>query len=205
MNHFICIMIPRIALRATHKYTINSSLRRLLIPFNFSQANNMSSSATEKASPRRKRFVVSSFLATGTLNTASFRVSVFHRSSAVNTYPNLWAACSGSIETDDASPLAAAQRELHEETTLAPPDIELLKAGKSFELVDDKYNTLWTIYPFVWRIVARKGETDEELQKKVTIDWEHTEYKFVRPEEVENLDTVDNLGTSLRLVLEDLK
>ena len=39
------------------------------------------------------------------------------------------------------------------------------------------------------------------LQDMITLDWEHTEVRFVRPEEVGGMETVTNLDRSLRAVL----
>ena len=91
--------------------------------------------------------------------------------------------------------------------------ITLLKAGEAFEIVDDGLETRWTIWPFVWRIVGDEsteevmGEEgwearDKRLQDLVRLDWEHDSVVFVRPEEVGGMRTVDNLGRSVKAVLD---
>ncbi|MCJ1390195.1 hypothetical protein MMC18_003053 [Xylographa bjoerkii] len=136
---------------------------------------------------------------TGTEGTPTFRVSLFKRSAAVRVYQHLWAACSGSIEPTDASPLAAAQRELLEETGLAPPAIALLRAGARYEILDAALETRWTIWPFAWTLV---GVQDGEVGRRmVSLDWEHTECRFVRPEEVGGMETVAHLERSLGRVV----
>ncbi|MCJ1438972.1 Initiation factor 2B-like protein [Xylographa pallens] len=159
--------------------------------------------STTHPSPR-PRSVVSSFLCTGTEGTPTFRISLFKRSAAVRVYQHLWAACSGSIDPSDASPLAAAQREILEETGLAPPAIELLRAGASYEILDEELDTRWTIWPFAWVLKGEDGErvgSGEEGRAMVRLDWEHTDVRFVRPEEVEGMRTVAHLEWSLRRVL----
>ena len=79
--------------------------------------------------------------------------------------------------------------------------------------MDEALDTRWTIWPFVWRIVGdeeqreeREGdgeERDRRLQSLIQLDWEHESVVFVRPEEVEEMRTVDNLARSVRAVLEE--
>ncbi|KAI9880913.1 MAG: hypothetical protein M1830_009981 [Pleopsidium flavum] len=145
---------------------------------------------------RRQRSVVSSFLCYGDEGTNNFRVSIFKRSDLVRSYKNKWAACSGSIENSDPNPLAAARREIREETTLTSADITLLRAGKSYSIVDEELNTEWTIYPFAF-LLRDEGKG----RAGIVIDWEHTTYALVKPEEVEERDTVPHLSKSLERVL----
>ncbi|KAI9834567.1 MAG: hypothetical protein M1819_002943 [Sarea resinae] len=138
---------------------------------------------------RRKRRVVSSFICTPPDDPKGFKVVIFKRSDKVHTYKGKWAACSGSIELDDKDPLAAAKREIEEETNLNANDLTLLRAGKPFSIVDDSYDTEWTIYPFAFEL--KPGAKD------VVIDWEHTESRFVPPAEVKDFETVPHLTMSL--------
>lgn len=78
----------------------------------------------------------------------------------------------------DTSPEFAARREISEETTLTDDDISLMRKGKPFSLTDDELKTRWTIYPFAFQL--------KEGAKAIKFDWEHTEYKFVKPEDVYN-------------------
>ncbi|KAI9760546.1 MAG: hypothetical protein M4579_001631 [Chaenotheca gracillima] len=177
----------------------------------------MASTSNEKPPPR-KRFVVSSFICKRTDTHGELLVSIFKRSDQVRSYkfvpnPGLtparseprsgatdtslppcrekWAACSGSIDATDTNPLAAAWRELEEETTLTSTDLTLLRPGKSYSIVDEELNTEWTIYPFAF--LLRPGPKT----KTITIDWEHTEHRFIRPEELQSYDTVPHLSASL--------
>lgn len=104
-----------------------------------------------------------------------------------------WAVCSGSIDPTDPSPEAAAKREIQEETTLSGSDITLLRKGKPFSLTDEGLNTRWTIYPFAWQL--------KEGAKEIKFDWEHTEYKFIKPEDVQKYDHVPQLEVGMGRVL----
>jgi translation initiation factor 2B subunit (eIF-2B alpha/beta/delta family) len=100
-----------------------------------------------------------------------------------------WAVCSGSIDSTDLSPEAAAKREIQEETTLSDSDITLLRKGKPFSLTDAGLNTRWTIHPFAWQL--------KEGAKEIKFDWEHTEYKFIKPEDVQRYDHVPQLEVGM--------
>ena len=82
----------------------------------------------------------------------------------------------------------------------------------------------WRICPFAWRLkgweVKGSGEgrgdgegrggyekaigiEEEErkaLREKVVLDWEHTEWRLVRAEEVEDMQTVAHLGRTVRVL-----
>ncbi|OBT58747.1 hypothetical protein VE04_00716, partial [Pseudogymnoascus sp. 24MN13] len=103
-----------------------------------------------------------------------------------------WAVCSGTIEATDASPLAAAYREIAEETQLSPPSISLLRRGRPFTLRDETISTDWTIHPFAFLLASP--------DTPITIDFEHTEYTFVTPSQLSEYDTVPALAdTTLRV------
>lgn len=103
------------------------------------------------------------------------------------------APISGGIESDDASPLAAAWRELYEETTLTPDTLELIRQGKSYTFGDPSVGREWRIYPFAYRLKV----PDTAIQ----IDWEHEGWGWFDPmdvEDSENLGGVPHLAESLR-------
>ncbi|EFX05892.1 duf21 and cbs domain containing protein [Grosmannia clavigera kw1407] len=150
----------------------------------------------EGASPLKKRSVVSSFIIkypTGSGDEAKPMVALFKRSDKVNTYKHHLAPISGGIETDDASPLAAAWRELLEETTLTPKTLELIRQGKSYTFSDPSVGREWTIYPFAYQLKA----PDSAIQ----IDWEHEDWGWFDPTDVEDsakFGGVPHLAESLR-------
>jgi ADP-ribose pyrophosphatase YjhB (NUDIX family) len=104
-----------------------------------------------------------------------------------------WAVCSGSIDKTDTSPEFAAKREISEETNLDDNDITLLRRGKPFSLIDEKLKTEWTIYPFAWELKPNA--------KPIKFDWEHTEYRFIKPEDIEKYDHVPQLEIGMKRVL----
>ena len=145
------------------------------------------------SSQLRQRAVVSSFICTSPQSLTGLTFALFKRSDKVSTYPGKWAVCSGSIDSTDTSPEFAAKREIQEETTLDDNDISLLRKGKPFSLIDEALKTEWTIHPFAWEL--KPGA------KSITFDWEHTEYHFIKPEDIEKYEHVPQLEVGLNRVM----
>ncbi|KAG6363695.1 hypothetical protein INS49_008796 [Diaporthe citri] len=161
-------------------------------------------SAGEGGKPAlQKRSVVSSFLYkfVDENGERKAKVALFKRSGQVRTYQHRWAVVSGSIDPEDPSPQAAAWREIHEETTLTPSSLELMRQGKSYVLPDESIGREWTIYPFAFRL-KEKGEGGKG-EKAIQLDWEHDSWAWYDPFEVEDSErfgAVPRLAESLRRV-----
>lgn len=128
----------------------------------------------------REVHVVSCFLHHGD------EVLILKRSDKVGTFQGHWAAVSGYIE-DGETPDQTARREIREELSLENPELVRSIAPA---LVRDG-NTIWAIHPFLFRTTERK----------VTIDWEHTEYRWALPAEMAELETVPGLESVYRSLL----
>ncbi|CAJ2505861.1 Uu.00g132550.m01.CDS01 [Anthostomella pinea] len=129
------------------------------------------------------------------------RVALFRRSAKVRTYQHKLAPLSGSVEAEDASPIATALREIQEETTLTPSSLELLRVGKPYSFTDESVGREWTINPFAFRLKdpteGGKGEAG------ITLDWEHDGVEWFDPLQVKESDEfggVPKLVDSLRRV-----
>lgn len=108
------------------------------------------------------------------------------------------APISGSIDSADASPLAAAWREINEETTLTPLSLTLLRQGKSYSFCDESVGREWTIYPFAFIL-----KPSEKGREGIVIDWEHEGWDWYDPlrvEDSEEFGGVPRLAESLRRV-----
>lgn len=117
-------------------------------------------------------------------------VLLLRRSESVGSFRGRWAAVSGFLE--DPTPLAQARREVREETGIdladvvpdrAAPPVYARDAGRIFE-----------VHAFRFRVAA----------PAVRLDWEHTEYEWVAPSELERRPTVPKLGRAWR-ALEDAR
>jgi predicted aconitase with swiveling domain/8-oxo-dGTP pyrophosphatase MutT (NUDIX family) len=123
--------------------------------------------------------VVSCFLQCGE------EVLLLKRSEAVGSFQGHWAAVSGYVEEAEA-PHQAARRELREELGLEP---ELVRAaGPTWVREGD---TIWVIHPFLF----------QTKERAVTLDWEHTEYRWMTPDGMAGLKTVPGLEEVYRSLL----
>ncbi len=68
----------------------------------------------------------------------------------------------------------------------------MLRKGKPFSLIDQALQTEWTIHPFAWQL--------KEGARTIQFDWEHTEYRFVKPADLSQYDHVSQLEVGLQRV-----
>ncbi|KAJ9144218.1 Nagb/rpia/CoA transferase-like protein [Pleurostoma richardsiae] len=153
--------------------------------------------------PLKKRSVVSNFIYEEVKDgdATRYRVALFRRSDKVSTYQHHLAPISGSIDPTDPTPLAAAWRELHEETTLDASSLELTRQGKPYSFGDPSVGREWTIYAFAYRL---RGPPEGGLGPAgIHIDWEHEGWGWYEPRDI--VDTpefggVPRLAESFRRV-----
>lgn len=90
--------------------------------------------------------------------------------------------------------MAAAKRELHEETKLDWSDLQLGFTGVPFSFSDVLAQRSWTVHPFGWTLLVDDS--------KIKLDWEHDSWSWYEPEHVDQIlhDCVPRLETSLRRV-----
>jgi 8-oxo-dGTP diphosphatase len=111
------------------------------------------------------------------------RYLLMKRSGERNTNPGKWEFPSGHIQKKE-SPRNAALRELEEETGLKGT---LLKSGKPF--TTETEDGLYRVHPFLVKIYGQPE-----------ISREHEKYDWIRPEELEKYDTVEDLRKDLKQV-----
>ena len=104
----------------------------------------------------------------------------------MGTYRGRWAAVSGYLE--EADPLAQAYREMEEETGLARDEVTLLRASDPLVVADAEAGRRWIVHPFLFEV---------QPDAQVRVDWEHTEARWVPPENVFAFDTVPQLTEAL--------
>ncbi|MDD1771225.1 MAG: DUF126 domain-containing protein [Methanomassiliicoccales archaeon] len=113
------------------------------------------------------------------------KILILKRSDKVRTNRGLWAGVSGYIEIGE-KPLQTAVKEVAEETA-----VHNATMVRSSDLISVRVgDTVWHIYPFLFDV------PDESI----VIDWEHTEFAWIHPSEVERFSTV----RGLKRVLESL-
>ena len=116
-------------------------------------------------------------------------VLLLRRSQQVGTYRGRWAGISGYLE--EADPLAQAYREMEEEAGLGRDEVTLLRASEPLVVVDAEAARRWIVHPFLF---------EARPDAQVRVDWEHTETRWVRPEEISAFETVPQLAEVLMRV-----
>ncbi len=111
------------------------------------------------------------------------KILLLRRSERVGTYRGRWAGVSGYIEEGN-SPYEQALEEIGEETGLGDEDIQVVREGEPLEVIDEEIGRKWIVHPFRFRVIR---------PEKMEIDWEHTEMKWIDPEEIAKYETVPNL------------
>ena len=116
------------------------------------------------------------------------QILVLKRSDKVKTHKHKWAGVSGYIEPGETDDMTAL-KEIREETGIQEEQLELVRKGEPIHVQDGP--RVWVVHPFLF-----KTKTD-----KITLDWEHTEYRWIAPGELRELDFVVFLDHTLDAVL----
>lgn len=119
------------------------------------------------------------------------KILLLKRSDKVNAYAGKWNSVSGYL--DEVKPVQEkVLEELSEELGIQQDIILSIHFGKFWKLYDKKINKTWLIYPVL-----------AELNKRpqIKLDWEHTDYKWTKPEDLTKFDIVTKLDTSLENAL----
>ena len=110
------------------------------------------------------------------------KLLILKRSNMVRTYKGLWGGVAGYVEKNE-EPYETALKEIREETGLGKKDVKLIKQIESVNFTDfyEGVRYDWKIFPFLFK-------TDNK--SKIHINWEHSEYRWITPTEIEKMDTV---------------
>lgn len=111
------------------------------------------------------------------------------RSEKVNINRGLWCGVAGRIEKG-MTPEETAFKEIQEETDLQKNQIELIGSVPPISIDIDTHNEA-VVYPFLFR-------TDSPTIK---LDWEHTEYKWVKLSMIESFETVPRFNDIIKALM----
>jgi 8-oxo-dGTP diphosphatase len=131
-----------------------------------------------------ERHVVTCFLEHGG------KIMLLRRSERVGTYQDKWAGVSGYIE-EGRTPSQQAWTELKEESGLDAGDVELTQEGQPLEVDDAQLGRKWIVHSFRFKVLK---------PEKIRINWEHTEAKWIAPEDIGRHETVPGLLESWQRV-----
>lgn len=119
------------------------------------------------------------------------KVLIVRRSNAVSTYQRKWCGIAGRIKKGE-KPCNAALREVLEETNLKKNDIISIHEGKPFFVIDQNYGIKWKIHPFL---------LDVKTGKKISLNWESSGTRWIRPSEIYRYKTTPRLDETLKRAL----
>jgi 8-oxo-dGTP pyrophosphatase MutT (NUDIX family) len=119
------------------------------------------------------------------------KILILRRSEKVGSYQGRWAGVSGYIEsTADEQALI----EISEEIGLSGDEIELVWKGEPLIVEDKEMGIRWVVHPYLFCIKDRE---------KIKIDWEHKEFRWIEPGEINDYQTVPMLKEALQRVYKD--
>ena len=111
------------------------------------------------------------------------KILILKRSDMVKSMKGLWSGVSGIIEKEE-KPLMRAKIEIFEEVGLEEIHIKLLKESEQIKVESPQYrNHKWEIFPFLF----------EAKNTDIKLNWENSEYKWIKVEEIKEFETVPNL------------
>jgi 8-oxo-dGTP pyrophosphatase MutT (NUDIX family) len=118
-------------------------------------------------------------------------VLLLRRSKRVGAEQGKWSGVDGYIDTLD--PLGATVlKELREELGLADDDVDKIQIAKPYRSYDSKVKKTWIVYPVLVELTKPPN---------IRLDWEHTRYDWVRPDEVGRFDLLTGQERVLRKAL----
>lgn len=115
------------------------------------------------------------------------RILVVRRSEAVGSFQGRWSAVSGYVEGKE-DPRRRAAQEIREETGIRGARLR----GSGAPVITRHGNTAFIVHPFLFDAPTRR----------VTLDWENVEYRWITPDEVKGLATVPRLDVVIERILQ---
>ncbi|MFH1473521.1 MAG: NUDIX domain-containing protein [Candidatus Aenigmatarchaeota archaeon] len=111
------------------------------------------------------------------------KILLLKRSNKVNDYQGKWNAVAGYL--DKMIPVQEkVLEEIEEELGIEKKWIMSIRIGKPYEIVDSEINKTWIVNPVI-----------VELKEfpNIRLNFEHTEFKWIRKDELVNFDTIPRL------------
>lgn len=111
------------------------------------------------------------------------KLLILKRSQDVKTMKGLWAGISGIIEKNE-EPLKRAKIEIFEEAGITEDKITLIKSAEEMSVNSPQYqNHEWKIFPFLF----------EAKNPTVKLNWENSDFRWIKVDELKNYETVPSL------------
>ena len=112
---------------------------------------------------------------------------ILKRSMLVGSFQGFWSCISGYREEDE-QPLETALREISEETHQTRTSLTLLKSAGPYysEIPAVIFESHWFLF--------------ESEDKDISLDWEHDEFKWIKPAEIGKFKTVPWLENMIKIL-----
>jgi 8-oxo-dGTP pyrophosphatase MutT (NUDIX family) len=121
------------------------------------------------------------------------KLLILKRSDKVKTYKGFWGGVAGYIEKNE-KPIETAYKEIKEEVGFEKEYLTLKKRLDPIKIIDyyDNKRYAWEIFVFLFELSKKRN---------IKIDWEHSEYKWIRPSEIINYKTVPHLKEIVKKII----
>ena len=117
----------------------------------------------------------------------SNKILILKRSNKVRSMKGLWSGVSGIIENNE-NPKDRAKIEIFEEIGITKDEISFIKSVEKIKISSPQYeNHEWEVFPFLF----------ETKETKIKLNWENSEFKWIKANELKNYKTVPNLDKIL--------
>lgn len=121
------------------------------------------------------------------------KILLLRRSSHVGRHKGLWSNISGFIDRLDVSLEELARHEMHEEAGILERHIKRLSLAEPYEVNDShRENRSWLVFPMLAEL---------HLKPSIVLNWEHTDYIWITPEQLEEYPRPSRLHLSINTAL----
>ncbi len=122
------------------------------------------------------------------------KILLIKRNNRVGTYQGKWNTVAGYLD----EPKTIRQKaliEVEEELGISQRAVARVTLGQPYEFYDPETEKSWFVHPVL---------LDLKERPPITLDWEHTEMKWISPEKMESYDTVPKLKESFTRITQEL-
>ncbi len=119
------------------------------------------------------------------------RILILKRSDKVRAYQGFWSSIGGYLD-EFAALEEKVLEELREELGIMPDLVFRIKTGNSFEFNDKDIQKTWLIFPVLVELKSKP---------EIKLDWEHTDFRWIFPEDLKSFDIMPGLEKILSILL----
>ena len=111
------------------------------------------------------------------------------RSTDVSTYKEKWNTVAGYLDDPKQTIFEKVLEELKEELNITKKHISSYSFGKSYQFTDKDNGKTWIVHPTLVMLSQKPV---------ITLNWEHSSFKWIIIDEIYDYDTVPNLKESMK-------